>query len=113
MVKPKDELDMSETIAEARKSIKSIEGTTARISNIVNDNVDPHVTAKRLNTHMFTLQFVSFVLVCIIAVLGLFGVMFFQITQTQSSELTQIQARVIKLESAVREIKPLSPGSGK
>lgn len=97
------ELNMSTTIAEARDSIKRIEGTTDRINKIVHE-VKPDVRnhRRRDDKQDFSIRFISAVLVCVIAVLGLFGVMFFQITQTSDSQITDLTRRVHQLEITVR-----------
>lgn len=100
------ELDMSTTIAEARDSIKRIEGTTARISNIVNDVSLPTAVHEQLDDQTFSIRFISFVLVCVVALLGMFGVMFFRITEDTSSQIIQMTSRIGKVETKVRELTP-------
>ena len=96
------ELDMTTTIAEARDSIKRIEGTTDRINKIVHDVVLPVETKEQMDNQTFSIQFMSFILVCVVAVLGLFGVMFLNITQTTDSQIADLTRRVHQLEVAIR-----------
>lgn len=114
-----DTLDMTATIVEARNSIKRIEGTTSRINKIVNDVATPALThqtrhAKKKDEEVsFSTTFISFVLVLIITVLGLFGVIFFKVTENTSSQIDQLTKHVARLEQHSLSNSPTSPGSGK
>jgi hypothetical protein len=109
IVDPANALDMTSTIAEARDSIKRIEGSTDRINKIVQDVATPVEAKRQPDYQSFSERFISFVLVCVVALLGFFGVMFFNITQSNEAQLTELSNRINQLEA---KIKPPLHSSG-
>lgn len=96
-------LNIEVAITEARDSIKRIEGSTERISKIVQSTAVPRNNRRRRDDIQdFSIRFISVILVCIVVVLGLFGVMFFNITRDTDEQITDLTRRVNQLEQAIK-----------
>jgi hypothetical protein len=103
-------LNIEVAISEARDSIKRIEGTTNRINKIVQEATPLSRSRRRDDDRYLSIRFTSVALIFVVVILGLFGVLFFNITQYTHNDIENIIHRVNQLEQA---IKPPLHNSGK
>ena len=109
---PRTEIELTNSLSDARDSIKLIETTTKRIHNIINDVADDGDRRRPLRGHNerdydvhFGPRFVTAIVTLLVAMMGFFGVLFFQYTKTTTIELDVVTAKILKLESRVRDVE--------
>ena len=109
---PKTEIELTNSLTEARDSIKNLENTTKRIHNIINEVPDDgdrrrplRSKNKRKDDELLSPRFVTVTVIILVIVMGFFGMLFFQHTTTTLTELDIAIAKVAKIEQRVGELE--------
>lgn len=99
-IDPRREVDFSAVIADARMSLKKLEGSADRIKSIVTENNPSLEARKNERKHYFSLRFMTFAIVSLVACVGLLGSMLFYHVSSTNATIHQLEARVVALETA-------------